>query len=138
LFIVPEHALAHVPPAQLLKGDSWKTNPVGTGPFQWSRYVSGQYVELVRNEEYFRGAPELARLINRYFVDTASAVIALESGDIDFTYINNDEVDRLRDNPDVRVIEGPSQVTNYIAFNHDDPRLQDVRVRKAFYYAIDR
>lgn len=92
----------------------------------------------MRNEQYYRGAPKIARLINRYFADDAAALLALESGDIDFTYINADEVERLRNHPNVQVIAGPSQVTNYIALNLSDPRLSDVRVRQAFYHAIDR
>jgi len=138
LFIVPEHKLAGIPPAELMQSDWWRTEPVGTGPFKWSRYVPDQYVELVRNEEYYRGAPKIARLINRYFADDAAAVLALESGDIDFTYINADEVARLANRPNIQVIEGPSQVTNYIALNLRDPRFADVRVRQAIYHAIDR
>jgi ABC-type transport system substrate-binding protein len=41
-------------------------------------------MELVPNEFYWDGAPKLDKLINRYFVDEAAAVLALESGDIDF------------------------------------------------------
>lgn len=138
LFIMPEHQLAHIPPAELLNHNWWKTKPVGTGPFVWDEYVPDQYLALVRNDEYFRGAPKLAKLINRYFMDDSAAILALERGEIDFTYIASDEVARLKNNPNLEIIEGPSHVANFVVFNHTIPALQDQRVRQAFYYAIDR
>lgn len=136
--VVPEHALADIPPAELIAHPWWKTNPIGTGPYKWKEYVPNQYVVLEANEEYYAGAPKIKTLINRYFVDTSAAVLALERGEIDFTYIPEDEVERLRNNPNLTIIEGPSQVTSFLVFNHRLPIFQDARVRQAFYYAIDR
>ncbi len=62
----------------------------------------------------------------------------MRSGDIQFTYISADEARGLRSESKLKIIPGPSQVLNYLGFNHKDPRYKDLRVRQAFMYAIDR
>lgn len=138
VMILPEHALSSITPKDLRTTNWWSTNPIGTGPFKWSKYVPDQYVELVAFDSYWRGRPKLDKLVNRYFKEAGSAVLALRSGDIQFTYVSLDEATGLKNASNVRVIEGPSQVLNYIGFNNKDPRFKDLRVRQAFMYAIDR
>jgi peptide/nickel transport system substrate-binding protein len=138
LVIVPQHELADVAPADLVQGEWWRTNPIGTGPFKWSEYVPGQYVELVANEDYFMGRPQLDRLINRYFPEAGSAVIALRNGEIQFSYLTADEALALGEDETIRQYSGPSQVPNYLAFNLSQERFQNASVRQAFAYAIDK
>ncbi len=136
--MLPRHLLQNIPPRDLARSDWWRTNPVGTGPFKWSRLVPDQFVELVANPDYWRGKPKLDRLVNRYFREAGSAVLALRSGDIQFTYVTADEAAALRNDPNIQVISGPSQVVNYIGFNLKDPRFQNPKVREAIMRAIDR
>lgn len=138
VFMFPKHALASIAVKDLPKSDWWYTNPIGTGPYKWSKYVPDQYVELVANDAYWRGRPKLDKLINRYFKESGSALIALQKGEIQFTYVTLDESELVKKNANLTLIPGPSQVANYLQFNLKDPRFQDVRVRQAFMYAIDR
>lgn len=138
LVMLPQHALQDFAPADLLEGEWWRTNPIGTGPFMWSQYQPGQFVELVAYEDYWRGRPQLDTIINRYFPEAGSSVIALRSGDIAFTYLTTDEALDLQEDPEFTVLEGPSLVVNSLGFDLTDPRFQDARVRQAFMYAIDR
>lgn len=138
LIMLPEHALKSIAPKDLVKSDWWRTNPIGTGPFKWGSYTPGQYTELMAYDKYWRGKPKLDHLIDRYYPEAGSAVIALRSNAIQFTYLTADEAKSLKSNKDLKIIEGPSQVVNYLGFNMKDPRFQDVRVRQAFLYAIDR
>ncbi|HEY7036380.1 MAG TPA: ABC transporter substrate-binding protein [Thermomicrobiales bacterium] len=138
LVMLPKHALESIAPADLVQSDWWRTNPIGTGPFKWSAYKPGEYVELVAYDGYWRGRPKLDKIINRFFPEAGSAVIALRSGEIQFTYLTTDEALALKDSADVTILSGPSQVVNYLGFDMTDPRFQDVRVRQAFMYAIDR
>lgn len=135
--ILPEHLLAKIPAKELRNSAWWRTNPVGTGPFMWSKYVPDQYVELKANPSYYKGKPKLDRLVNRYFKEQASAVLALKSGDIDFSYLTLDDTKALA-GANVNIIQGPSQVVNYLGFNNADPRFKDVRIRQAVLMAIDR
>ena len=82
--------------------------------------------------------PRSTRLINRYFEDPAAAIAALRAGEIQFTYVELDDVTTFADDDAFRVIEGASYVVNYFGFNQQVPLWQDVRVRQAFMHAIDR
>ncbi len=85
VMMLPEHALASIPPEQLAKNAWWSSSPIGTGPFKFNKYVADQYVELAANPDYRGGKPQVDKLINRYFADPAAAIAALRSGEIQFT-----------------------------------------------------
>jgi peptide/nickel transport system substrate-binding protein len=138
-WIVHEATLGAEPRDGIAKSPYWSTKAIGTGPFKLGTYEAGQSIELVRNDEYFRGAPQLERLIRRQFKDPSAALLALENGEIDLAYVTADEVERMRQNPDVTVIAGPSQVDNFINFNSTkNPIFGDPKFRQAVMYAIDR
>ncbi|WP_163272144.1 ABC transporter substrate-binding protein [Chelativorans alearense] len=138
VMMLPEHLLGSRDPAELANSDWWSTEPVGTGPFKFVQYVSDQYVELAAFDDYRNGRPKVDRLINRYFANAAAAVAALKAGEIQFTYVEPDDAKTFEGNDGFRVIEGDSYVVNYIGFNHKVDLWQDVRVRQAVMYAIDR
>ncbi len=138
LMILPQHLLASIPPSQLAQSNWWYTHPIGTGPFQFVKYVPGQYVQLKAFPEYWGGKPKLSGLVNRYFKTVASAAEALKAGSIQFTYVNPDNVSTFAHDPKFRVIAGPSYVVNYLGFNARAPMFKSRLVREAFMYAIDR
>lgn len=136
-YVLPEHAV-DFEPANLQSTDWWFTRAVGTGPFKLNAYEKDQFMELVPHETYWDGAPKLDKLINRYFVDEGAAVLALESGDIDFTYVGADVAANFEGNDDFVIFSGPSFVTNLYNYNYEREAWQDVRVRQAMMYGIDR
>lgn len=138
VMMLPEHALSSIPADQLAKSTWWSTSPVGTGAFRFTRYVTDQYVELAANTDYRGGKPALEKVINRYFADPAAAIAALRAGEIQFTYVDSNDVPTFRGDKSFKVIEGNSFVVNYLGFNHDSPIWKDVRVRQAVMYAINR
>lgn len=137
LVMLPEHALSDMTPAELATSDWWRTNPIGTGPFKWSNYQEGQFVELVAYDDYWRGRPNIDRIVNRYFPEAGSAVLALRSGEIQFTYLTADEAADLEGEAELTVIAGPSLVANVITWNHLVEPYNDPRIRQAWMYAID-
>ncbi|ATU94860.1 ABC transporter substrate-binding protein [Phyllobacterium zundukense] len=138
VMMLPEHALASIPADQLAKNSWWSTTPIGTGPFKFTKYVTDQYVELAANTDYRGGKPALERVINRYFANPAAAIAALRAGEIQFTYVDSNDVSTFKGDEAFKVIEGDSFVVNYLGFNHDSPIWKDIRVRKAVMYAINR
>ncbi|MBN1966131.1 MAG: ABC transporter substrate-binding protein [Anaerolineae bacterium] len=137
-WVLPEHALADLDPAEYQTTDWFYTNPIGTGPFMHDEFEPDQFWALVPNPNYWDGAPLLDRLINRYFEDETAAILALQNGDIHFTYASSDVALSLQGDPNFVIHSGSSGVTNYLIFNLRNPAFQDVRVRQAFLYAIDR
>lgn len=138
LYLVPKHLLEDIAPSDLVQHEWWRTAPVGSGPFVWDKYTPDQFLELVANESYWRGRPVLDRLINRYIAEGGNALISLEADEIQFTYVTLDEALLIQDDPNLEVIPGPSGVINFLLFNMSQPRFQDLKVRQAFMYAVDR
>ncbi len=136
-YALPEHAVDFTS-AEIQRTDWWWSNPVGTGPFKFGAFEKDQFMELVPHEAYWDGAPKLEKLINRYFVDETAAVLALESGDIHFTYVSADVAARFADDENYDIYQGPSFVTNLFNFNYQREAWNDIRVRQAMMYGIDR
>lgn len=137
-WVLPQHALADLDPVDFQTTDWFYTSAIGTGPFMHDEFVQDQFWALVPNPDYFNGAPKLDRLINRYFADETSALLALEGGEIQFTYAGADVALRMQDDENIVLYSGPSGVTNYFIFNLRNPAFEDDRVRQAFLYALDR
>jgi peptide/nickel transport system substrate-binding protein len=60
--------------------------PIGTGPFKVVRWVRGDHIELVANDDYFRGKPKLSRIIVREIPDENTSVNALRAHDVDWIF----------------------------------------------------
>ena len=138
VMMLPQHALSAIPVGDLPRHAWWSTTPIGTGPFRFSRYVNGQYVALAANPDFRGGRPKVDAVVNRYFENTAGAVAALRSGEIQFSYVEADDVATFKGQSGFRLIEGSSYVVNYLGFNEQVPIWKDVRVRRAVMCAIDR
>lgn len=137
-YILPAHILKGQDPALLARSNWFMTQPVGTGPWKVVRYIEDQYQDTVPNQYYWNGAPRLAHLINRYISDQTAATIALQRGEMQFTYVDPNVAAQLKSNPALRIVSGSSFTSNYIALNMRNRRFQDARVREALLTAIDR
>lgn len=138
-WILQEASLGQVPRDQISKSDYWTTKAIGTGPFKLAKYEAGQYMELDGFADYFRGKPLLDKLIRRQFKDPATALLAFDKGEIDFTYLTADEVERASSNTNAIVIPGPSQVDNAITMNPaKNPAFGNPKFRQAIMHAINR
>jgi len=133
--------LDEIDPATMEKNDYFRTpgKAIGTGPFIVKAYSAGQSMELSRNDAYWRAKPHLDGIIRREFKDTTSALLAFEAGEVDYTYVTADEVERANGIPKSTVLPGPSGVDLDIVLNPlKNKDFADKRVRQAFLYAIDR
>jgi peptide/nickel transport system substrate-binding protein len=110
----------------------------GTGPFKITNYVDGEVLELEANEEYWGGRPKLDNLVLRPFPEPASRLAALLSGDIDWAEVPPpDALAQLYDQ-DYNVLLHPYPHTIVLPVNHNQAPFDDIRVRQALQYAIDR
>ncbi len=120
--------------------EAFKTHPVGTGPFMFKNYSAQEKVELVANEDYFRGRPLLDGIDYRYMPELNSRELGLLSGELDV--INGAAegiwVERMSQEEGVRVdVYGVGEVAT-IHFNLTVEPLDNPLVRKAIAYALDR
>jgi peptide/nickel transport system substrate-binding protein len=146
-YIIPKHIWESIP------RDQWATDPgstgqdparvIGTGPFIFESWAQGQEIRLVRNDQFTPFAPWTSEIIIRIFADGEAHLNAFLTGDIDDISLEPEQVQSVRSQGDqFEVVENiPSRGFTYYEFNLDPEktvRFQDVRVRQAFMYALDR
>jgi len=113
-------------------------NPVGTGPFKFKERNRGENITLVRNDEYWGEKAKLDSVIFRPLSDPASRVLALQNDEVDMIAVPPaDSLENLQEQG-FNIISGTPPHVWYLNFNFDNPIMQDIRVRQAINYAIDR
>jgi len=116
------------------------TQPIGTGPFMISDFQPGTRLLLERNPDYWQeGLPYLDAVDVRIIPDESVRRTALVSGDVDWTIsVPAQSVSELESRDDVMVDSVPAGAYWYIGLNTEEPPFDDVRVRQAIAYAINR
>src|SRR2546421_6987441 len=123
--------------------ESQKTHPLGTGPFKFKSYDSAQQVvELEANANYYDGAPHIAKLRARVISDSNAMQAELRSGRVDLaplpTSLSPDAIQALSTDPNLTVHKFDGSNLNLLTFNTAEAPLDNVKVRQAIAYAIDR
>ncbi len=121
-------------------GEDLKLNPVGTGPFAFFEYLPKRSVTLVANQDYYRGAPKIDKIVYRYLPDDSSRELAFTKGEIDLFYGTREQrwVERLRQGKNTKVdVFGLGELRT-LHLNMTVKPLDDIRVRKAIAHAVNR
>ena len=120
--------------------DNFSLHPIGTGPFKFVERVVGEKIVLERNPDYWdeRRKPKIDRLIIRGIPEVATRELALLTGEVDIIATPSpDSVDYLR-SQGITVEIGPVPTIYLMWVNFRQKPLDDAKVRKALYMAIDR
>jgi peptide/nickel transport system substrate-binding protein len=116
------------------------TDPVGTGPFRFSRWVKGDRVELARNPGYWGKPVALERATFKFISDPNAAFAAVMAGDIDaFPGFPAPELlDQFAADPRFDVVVGSTEGETILAINNARKPFDDIRVREALAHAVNR
>lgn len=120
-----------------------KDHPLGSGPFKFVRYdPSQQVLDLVANKDYWEGAPHIDTLRVRVISDANALQAELRSGRVDLaplpTNLSPDAFVSLGKDPNLQVKQFSGSNLNLLTFNTQSAPLDNVSVRQAIAYAIDR
>jgi hypothetical protein len=121
--------------------DQIRTQAIGTGPFKVQHFVPGEEPSVfVKNEHYWRpGLPKVDVVELRAVPDSAARIAAISSGQVDLVWdLPRIGIDGLEKNPEVKVVSVRSPFVLNLAVWTDTPPFDDVRVRQAMKYVIDR
>ena len=116
---------------------------IGTGPFRFKEWKRGQSVELVRNPDYFvKGRPYLDAVRYTVIVERGTRVAALQTNQIDAAYPGETTLsiaEQLKGAvPSMVFTETASNVSENLLLNTKKPPFDNVKVRRALSFAIDR
>jgi len=132
-FIVPRKAVEQ-------RGEDFKRNPVGSGPFAFGSVTPNQSLELKAHDGYFRGAPQIKTISYRFMPSDASRDLAFQNNELDLNYGRADQawVNRTKALPHTVVdIFEPAEEAQ-LHLNITVKPFDDIRVRQAVAYAINR
>lgn len=117
----------------------WTRRPNGTGPYRLQEWRLGQRIVLQANARYHLGAPLLEEVL--YELSGGSTLTRFENGELDVSFIGVNDIDRARDpesdlGPLYQVF--PQFTISYLALNTNVPPFDDVNVRRALGFSINR
>lgn len=133
-------ALAMVSPAALEQGAEFlATNAIGTGPYVLSAWDRDEQVVLSRNDAYWGDAPAIDTVVFKVIKEDGARIVEIEAGTVDVAVrVPPAEIPRLEANPNIDVVITPGLRTIFIFLNVTEPPFDDVRVRQAVNYAVDK
>jgi peptide/nickel transport system substrate-binding protein len=149
VYILPEHIWGKVPLKELTGSYEPELPLVGSGPYVVTEYERGRIVRMERNPE-FRGDPPAFDEVQYIKYGTQDAVErALQLGEVDMVMeVSESNFERLGSEPNIETVSSASPAYTELAFNlcpeefcpdaEFNPAVQDVEVRQAIAYAIDR
>lgn len=118
---------------------SWEYSPNGTGPFRLQSWVDDEEIILVRNDSYYLESARVRHIM--YDLGPGLPLALYEEGEIDLVGVGGANLDRVEDPNNAlhdQLQLGVSLCTTTIGLNTQTAPFDDVRVRQAFNYALDK
>lgn len=127
------------PKAAETYGKEFGQHPVGTGPLKLESWDYGSSLKLTRFDNYWGEPAAVDSVTIRIVPEDASRVMMLKTGDADVVAgIPPIQISDLEADPAVKVLTETGYRTIFLGMNSTKAPLDDVRVRQAINYAIDR
>jgi peptide/nickel transport system substrate-binding protein len=136
--ILPKHLLA----GKEITTSPLGRHPIGTGPYKFKEWVTGQKIVLVSNPDYFEGRPYIDGYIMRIIPDTATMFLELRANGVDrmgltpLQFTRQTENNLFREN--YNKFRYLSFAYTYLGYNLKNPLFADKRVRQAIAYAVNK
>jgi peptide/nickel transport system substrate-binding protein len=123
------------------KNDYWQTAPTGTGPFMFKEFVPGDHYSIVKNPNYWdtANAAHLDSVVFKPIADSANRLAALKSGTVDIIdFVDANQLNDVKSDSTLQLLmRSPLAIGKY-AFNQTQKPFNDIKVREAAAYAIDK
>ena len=120
-------------------GDDFTRNPVGTGPFQFVEWKTNDSITIKRFDGYWGPAPQLDRIVYKVIPEESARMLALETGDAQVAMSPApSQIPALKKDNKFTVYEAPGVRVIYFGMITNRAPLDDVKVRQALNFALDR
>jgi len=132
-YMVPPKAIQNM-------GEDFKFNPIGTGAFKFVEWVPGERVVAEANDLYFRGAPEVRRVVWQLIPESAERLRALKCGEADIILgVEPKDVDEIGTKQGIHVVKMRDTCSYVYFFNcFKESSFRHFKVRQAVNFAVDK
>ncbi len=124
------------------KNDYWQKAPTGTGPFMFTGdFVPGDHYTIVKNPNYWDSAHQayLDKIIFKPIAEAANRLTALKSGTVDaIDFVDANQVNDIKSDNTLQLLTRPPLAIGKLGFNQTQKPFNDIKVREAVAYAIDK
>jgi len=120
--------------------DQLSTQPIGTGPFVLTNWEPNNQLTLIRFEQYWNPSlPKMNEVILKIIPEPTTAVNSLLTGHVDLIpRLEPDYLHQVEGQPDLKIIDSPMNLVQLLAINNAREPFNDIRVRQALNYAVNR
>ncbi len=137
-------------PKHILEGkdiatyDAYNSSPTGTGPFKFVEWKAGQYIRLVKNDDYWRGSdyPKVDEIIYYFIPDPNTRLNGIKAGEYDFAELGPDMAPQAQGIAGYKTEVVERNIWVHFGFSTKSEvgakLFSDKAVRQALFYAIDR
>jgi peptide/nickel transport system substrate-binding protein len=142
-YMLPKHVLEPYVADGKLRESPQNKRPIGTGPYRFQEWRTGEKIVLLANPDFYEGRPYVGRIVYRVIPSQATIFLELKAKGVDyvrtltaFQYVKQTDYPAFR--KAYNKFRYPSSFYTFLGFNLRDPRFADHRVRQAFAHAINR
>ena len=133
--ILPKHLLE----GEDMQSSSFFRSPVGTGPYRLESWDEGQAIVLARNEDYFKGAAKIERIIFKIVPDDNAQAMQMKTGDLDLALLTPKDAENFANDDNYAVYRMETSDYRGILFNFWNPYWTENKdIIPAICCAIDR
>ena len=133
--ILPKHLLE----GEDMQSSSFFRSPVGTGPYRLESWDEGQAIVLARNEDYFKGAAKIERIIFKIVPDDNAQAMQMKTGELDLALLTPKDAENFANDDNYAVYRMETSDYRGILFNFWNPYCTENRdLIPAICCAIDR
>lgn len=141
IYLLSSFRAGHLPCPKAIKemGEDFAFNPIGSGPWEFDHWRARTEYVLKANKKYWGGTPHLDKVTFLPIPEQITMFSALEKGDIDMMFIDDVQFFKSAQQIDsLQVMRFPSLFMFHLTFNTSLAPVDDVMVRRAIAYAINR
>jgi peptide/nickel transport system substrate-binding protein len=144
--ILPEHVLGGKTAEEIVNYTPYNrgTELVGTGPFKFAEWRSGEYIRVVRNDDYWRGpdVPAIDEIVWSFLPDSNTRLNAMKAGQYHYARLEPTHVREVEALPgyETHLVSSNTFIHLDVSLNTDRSKalFSDRQVRRAIFSAIDR
>lgn len=144
--ILPEHVLGGMTTEEVVNYTPYNRGDelVGTGPFRFAEWRSGEYIRVVRNDDYWRGAehPAIDEIVWSFIPDSNTRLNAMKAGQYHYARLEPTQVAEVEGQAGYRTSLISSNTFMHLDLSLNTERAEalfsDADVRRALFHAIDR